>query len=101
MNLTPELTQQQRTLQGPLQDQKSACGNQFYTDFQTSAACLVNHKRMYFVLFRLLVVSFFIWLYQYGDGYETNLDLFVDNLPTSGKVTLAEPLSSSEEFNNT
>jgi len=53
------------------------------------------------VLFRLLVVSFFIWLYQYGDGYETNLDLFVDNLPTSGKVTLAEPLSSSEEFNNT
>lgn len=48
------------------------------------------------MLFGLPVVSFFIWLYQYGGGYETNMDLFVDNLPTGRKVTLVEPLSCNE-----
>lgn len=43
-----------------------------------------------------LLLEFLYLLYQYGDGYETNTDVFLDNLPTGRNVTSVEPLSCSD-----
>lgn len=96
MNLTPELTQQQRSPQGPSQDQMSVSGNQFYTDFQTSAACLANCKRMYFMLFRLPLVTVSLFGCTNTEMDMKQAQISADNLPTGRKVSSVEPLACDE-----